>query len=35
MGDVHEQDLAEAVQAVAEIIKEMGLTGLGQVEAVG
>jgi 2-aminoethylphosphonate-pyruvate transaminase len=34
MGDVHEQDLADAVQAVAETLKEMGATGVGQVETV-
>lgn len=35
IGDVHEHDIAEAMQAVAETIKEMGVTGVGQTEAVG
>jgi 2-aminoethylphosphonate-pyruvate transaminase len=34
MGDVNEQDIGEAVQAVAETLKEMGVTGVGQVETV-
>ena len=32
MGDVTEQDMAEAVAALAESISEMGVTGLGQTE---
>jgi hypothetical protein len=32
MGDVTEQDMAEAMTAVAETMQEMGVTGLGRSE---
>ena len=34
MGDVTEQDMAEAMNAVAESMQEMGVTGLGRVDRV-
>ena len=34
MGDVTEQDMAEAMNAVAEFMQEMGVTGLGRVDRV-
>jgi 2-aminoethylphosphonate-pyruvate transaminase len=33
MGDVSEQDMAEATQAIADTMKDMGVTGLGQMDA--
>ena len=32
MGDVTEQDMAEAMTAVAEAMRDMGITGLGRAE---
>ena len=32
MGDVTEPDMAEAFEAIAETIQEMGVTGFGQTE---
>ena len=34
MGDVTEQDMAEAMNAVAETIQEMGITGLGRAQRI-
>ena len=34
MGDVTEQDMAEAMNAVAETIQEMGITGLGRAKRI-
>jgi len=33
MGNVTEDDIAEAMQAVSETLVEMGVTGLGRAEA--
>jgi 2-aminoethylphosphonate-pyruvate transaminase len=33
MGDVSEQDMAEAMEAVADTMKEMGVTGVGRMDA--
>jgi hypothetical protein len=35
MGAVREDDIAEAMQAVAETMVEMGISEFGRVEAVG
>ncbi len=33
MGDLNEADISDAMQAIADTLEDMGITGLGRVEA--